>query len=257
MTRKLALLMLLLAAPPGAALAEDEVIERVVVRNRLYDPAGRLELEPSVGFMLLTRLTDHWTLSGDAAFNVLTTLALEARASVAWSRQTGLAHRIAQQFLQRDPALGIELADDLSDAWQMRASAVGGLRWAPIYGKISLLAEMPVHFQAYLSAGLGMGSFHRQSLVYCRSLLSRDDGTCGEWMTEDKLAGVGTGALGIRFFSSQQGSLRVEVRDHVFQDSYLVNIDRTLAEAGGDTGEPARAGYTHLVMLDVGYAFTF
>ena len=259
-TGRLALALLLLPAftVPGAAFAaEDEVLERVVVRNRLFDLGGRLELTPSLGFMLVTRLTDHYTLSGDAAFNVLNTLAVEARASVAYSRQTGLARRIAQQFLQRDPVLGIERADDLSDGWQMRGSVLGGLRWAPIYGKISLLAEMPVHFQAFLSAGAGAGSFHRQSLVYCRQLVSRDDGTCGDWLTEDKVSGIASGALGIRFFTSQQGSLRFEVRDYVFPDSYLVNIDRVVAEAGGATGEPGRAGLTHLVMLDVGYAFTF
>ena len=70
-------------------------------------------------------------------------------------------------------------------------------------------------------------------------------------------APVVSGALGIRFFTTQQGSLRFEVRDYAFQDSYLVNIDRTVAEAGGTTGEPARAGITHLVLFDVGYAFIF
>src|SRR6185295_14741915 len=249
--------MLSLTVVPGAAMAEDEVIERVVVRNRLFDVGGRLELSPSVGVMPMTRLTDHYTLSGDAAFNIFNTLAVEARASIAYTRQTGLAHRIAQQFLERDPSLGIERADDLSDAWQMRTNVMAGLRWQPIYGKISLLAEMPVHFQAYVSANGGVGSFHRQSLVYCRALLSRDDGTCADWLTEDKLSPVVSEALGIRFFTHQQGSIRFEVRDYAFQDSYLVNIDRTVAEAGGTTGEQARAGFTHLVLFDVGYAFLF
>src|SRR5205814_5744149 len=143
------------------------------------------------------------------------------------------------------------------DAWQMRGNALAGLRWQPIYGKISLLAELPVHFQAYLSANVGAGSFHRQSLVYCRALLSRDDGTCSQWLTEDRIAGMASGALGIRFFSSQQGSLRFEVRDYAFRDAYLINIDRKMAEAGSATGDQAPAGITHLVLFDVGYAFIF
>lgn len=257
MTRRLALLLLLLSVPGASFAAEDELIERVVVRNRLFDVSGRLELSPSFGVMLMTRLTDHYTLSGDLTFNLLNTLALEGRASVAYTRQTGLAHRIAQQFLERDPTLGIERADDLSDAWEMQANALAGLRWAPIYGKISLLAELPVHFQAYLSANVGAGSFHRQSLVYCRSLLSRDEGTCSDWLTQNRIAGMVSGALGIRFFTSQKGALRFEVRDYAFQDAYLVNIDRIVAEAGGATGEPARAGITHLVLFDIGYAFIF
>ncbi len=30
-----------------------------------------------------------------------------------------------------------------------------GARWQPIYGKINLIAELPVHFQLYLWAGGG------------------------------------------------------------------------------------------------------
>lgn len=242
-------------SPP--ARGESEVLEPVVVRNRLYRMAGRLELSPSLGFMPVTKLTDHLTLSTTASLNLHDTLALEGRGTLAYTRQTGLAQKVAQQFLQRDPALGIERADDLSDLWEMRGSLVAGVRWAPIYGKISLLAETPLHFQAYLAAGGGLGRFHRTSVVYCRSLLSRDLGTCGDWLTEDRTAPLGTGAVGIRFFIHPGGSIRVEARDYFFPDSYLVNIDRVEAEAGLPTGEPGRAGLTHLVLFDLGYTFIF
>ena len=255
MIRRLALLPLLVA--PVTAIAGDEVIERVVVRNPLFDLSGRLELAASAGFMPVTRLTDHWTLSGTAAYNFSSHLALEVRAGGAYTRQTGLAGRIARQFLERDPALGVDRADDLSDAWEMRGHLAGGLRWTPIYGKLSLLAEAPLHFQAYLSAGGGAGRFHHQSLVYCLQLLSRDEGTCGDWLREDKSAGLLTFAVGIRFFASQRGSFRLEVRDYSFPDSYLVDIDRLVAEAGGVTGQPGRAGFTHLVLFDAGYALAF
>jgi outer membrane beta-barrel protein len=244
-----------LVSPP--ARADDQVLDPVVVRNRLYRVAGRPELLVSLGFMPVTRLTDHWTLSATAGFNLHDTLAVEGRGTVAYSRQTGLARQVARQFLQRDPALGIGLADDLSDLWEMRGNLVAGVRWSPIYGKLSLLAELPLHFQAYLAAGGGLGSFHRTSLVYCRALISRDEGTCGEWLSQDRLSPLGTAAVGIRFFLHPGGSLRVEARDYAFQDAYLVNIDRLQAEAGGQTGEPGPAGLTHLVLFDVGYAFMF
>ena len=57
MIRRLWLLLLLLWVPRAATAAEDELIEHVVVRNRLFDVGGRLELSPSVGVMLMTRLT--------------------------------------------------------------------------------------------------------------------------------------------------------------------------------------------------------
>jgi outer membrane beta-barrel protein len=139
----------------------------------------------------------------------------------------------------------------------MRDNLTGAVRWAPIYGKISLLAELPVHFQAYLSLGGGAGSFVRQSLVYCRQVTSRTDGTCGDWLSESRVTGLVTGAAGMRFYVSNYGAIRFEVRDYAFPDQYLVNIDRQVAEAGGVTGEPGAAGLTHLVLFDFGYSFVF
>ncbi len=91
-------------------------------------------------------------------------------------------------------------------------------------------------------------------------MLSRDasGGTCGDWLQEDRVSGLATGAVGMRFFTHQNGAIRLELRDYVFPDRYRVNIDRTVAESGGETGEwKKNAGLSHLVMFDVGYAFIF
>ncbi len=49
----------------------------------------------------------------------------------------------------------------------MSADAVVGLRWQPIYGKVGVFAEIPIHFQAYIFAGAGAGLFNRTSVVLC------------------------------------------------------------------------------------------
>jgi outer membrane beta-barrel protein len=249
---------------PGEARADDgsdEVIENVVVRNRLFSLARRVEVAPSLGISIGDWLTSHYTLSAAASVNLTETFGIEARAGYALSRHTGYARSVGIKLTRRDPLSatgGLKLVDDLANLWEMRANVVGGIRWAPVYGKLSVMAETPVHFQAYAWLGGGMGAFHRQSVVYCLSVTSREDGTCGEWLSESRAAPLGSAAVGVRFFAGKTGSVKLELRDYAFLDSYRVSIDRAVAESGdSSSGSAARAGLTHLFMVDLGYTFIF
>ena len=249
---------------------QDELIERVVVRNRLFQPGGKIELAPSVGFTLVNRLTDHYNFNLGVAWNMSDTLALELRGGYALSRHTGLANQVGEHVMQRDPnppRRDLVVVDDLSGLWEMKANGAIGVRWAPVYGKISLLAELPVHFQAYLWAGAGAGTFHRQSIVYCATTPDRGTGACGadndQWLTEDKVSWLGSAAFGMRFFTHQKGAIKIEVRDYMYPDAFLEDIDRTVSEKSGDTTSPATGtpasnpGLINLVLLDIGYTFFF
>ena len=61
-------------------------------------------------------------------------------------------------------------------------------------------------------------------------------------------------ALGFRFFVAQQHSVKLEVRDWSYLDSFQINVDR--ATGTGGTPSP-NAGITNLVQFDLGYAFIF
>jgi outer membrane beta-barrel protein len=262
--RSLAAAALALSAP---ALAEsdparieapaEDVVEKVAVRNRLYSVEGKWELSPFVGLMVQTNLTDHYNFGVAGAYNVSDTLAFEARLGYALSRHTGLANQVASQLLTRNPGSELREVDDFANLWEMNANALAGVRWQPIYGKISLMAELPVHFQGYLWLGGGAGMFHRESIVYCQKLASRAEGTCSNWLEEDKISWLGSAALGMRFFTHQQGALKLELRNYLFPDSYRVKIDRTQAEQGKTTGTLTSVGVTPLWMFDLGYTFFF
>lgn len=245
------------AQAPDAA--GEQLIESVAVRNRLYTPRGRWEIGVSGGLTLLTRLTDHYLFNLGAAYNFSNELAAEVRGGYAYSRQTGLARQVAEELLKRDPFDEVTVTNDFSNLWQMEANAVAGLRWAPIYGKISLMAEVPVHFQTYVWAGIGAGTFHRQSLVMCLRVESRVDGRCASYYEEDKFAPVASGAIGFRFFTHQGGGIKLEVRSWMFPDSYREEINRLDAETTGTPNGRAAAnpGLTNLVLFDLGYSFLF
>lgn len=236
----------------------EEVIEGVVVRERLYSTGGRLEVSPTIGFTVLNRLTDHQNLNLGIAYNVTDTIAFEARGGYALSRHTGLANNIAANLLRRDPARELGLVDDLAELWEMQANAAIGIRWNPIYGKISLLADVPVHFQTYIWAGGGFGTFKRESIVECLQVESRGDGLCAQYNTVNRAGPLASVALGFRFFTHQGGAVRVEVRDYAFTDSFKQKIDRRASEGGNETGEDvASPGFINLVLFDLGYVFLF
>lgn len=264
-----ALLISFAALASSASLAQEapsatdsDLIEKVVVRNRLYNMAGRFEVAPSVGLTLVNRLTDHYNFNLGLAWNVSDTLAFELRGGYALSRHTGLANQVAQHVMQRDPfppRRDLVTVSDLSGLWEMNANGVIGVRWAPLYGKISLLAELPVHFQTYIWAGAGGGTFKRESIVYCTTRVTdRANGVCDAFLTETKAGVLGSAAFGFRFFTHQGGGLKVEVRDYIYPDSFLVDIDRTVAEGGGQTGTQAsNPGLINLVLIDLGYSIIF
>jgi outer membrane beta-barrel protein len=253
-TKLTAALCLVSALAGSKALAQEELIEKVVVRNRLYTMAGKNEVGLAVGLTVLSRLTDHINFNLHYARNVAETIAFELRAGYAYSRHTRVAQQVALDYM----GLNVSKANDLTDLWEMNGNASMGIRWAPIYGRISLMSEIPVHFQAYLWAGAGVGQFKRKSLVVCNDKVG---GECKSYYSENKWGPMATGAFGTRFFVSQRHSLKIEVRDYSYPDSYLENVDRLQAlnpatpEGGGERSKSP--GIINLVQVDLGYSFLF
>jgi outer membrane beta-barrel protein len=223
--------------------------------------ARRTELALSIGTPLWSKLTYHFSLSAGVALNFNEVWAAELRGTYSLAGNNGLGDRVGSTFLKRPPQAD-EFTDDLSDLWQMRGSFLAGARWAPIYGKLSLLSELPIHFQAYAWLGAGLASLHRESLAYCLSPevdgAGVRTGGCGEWLTENRIAPAGSFALGMRFFTHRAGSIKLELRNYFFPDEYRTGIRRAQAEAGdAEQGTSGGHGLTALWMLDAGYSFHF
>jgi outer membrane beta-barrel protein len=263
---KVRALFMLFALTALPALAADEeqgaLVEKVAVRNRLFTTAGRFELGLNLGFAVLTQLTEHYTANLDLSFNIVDSLAVELLAGGSFSRHTSLARDVADQFAMSTT----KTADDLTGLWQMVGNAAIGIRWQFLYGKLGgalqdLLLGNPLHFQFYLAAGGGVGYFTRESVVICNH---KTGGTCDEYYSESKVGPLFTGALGMRFFLPTYGnhhSLRVEVRDWIYLDSFYQGVDRAAAlNPNNPTGNGTPAsnpGVTNLWQVMVGYSYMF
>jgi outer membrane beta-barrel protein len=276
-----ALIPLAVGAALLPALASAAEPEKVVVRNRLYSDAGQMEATASAGFTMVNYLTSHTNLTATFTYNLAEEWAVEVAGGYALSSQTNVAEAASTEVVQSNPQSQQRSVDDFQDLWQMTWNAVATARWSPIYGKLNVAAELPVHFKGFLLLGAGAGGFERDSLVYCIGTVSdsqRKQATCRPEMEGEPYAltplhasaikPVVVGGLGMRFYVNEWLGLRLEVRDVVFQDSYRVGITRLQAErdsaavAGGDAaatqGEPAASpGVTNLVFFDVGATFAF
>lgn len=268
---KLICLALALGALPAPAAEEADLVEKVAVRNRLYPVAGRWELGVYGGFTLLPKMTEHYNLNLGVAINVIDWLAIELRGGYAFTRHTGLADQVAaSNFLSaigNNPTAAAAPVEDMKDLWEMTGNAALGLRWQPIYGKISLFSEAALHFQAYLWVGGGAAYFKQQSAVICNE---RSGSECTAWRTDYKFGPVVETAVGVRLFLPLRPyvntgnlaiALRVEARFYSWLDSYLVGINRVAAlnpATPDGNGQPApNPGVTTLSQIDIGPSFIF
>lgn len=262
----ISVLALLVAFPAFAAEEEGALVEKVAVRNKLFTTAGRFELGINLGFTALTQMTEHYTANLNVGYNIVETFGVELLAGGSYSRQTSLARDVAEQFHRTTS----RSADDLSNLWEMVANGTIGFRWQPLYGKIGgllqdVLLGNPIHFQFYVSLGGGVGYFKRASVVICNdtSVRTLGAGECRSYYQENSVGPLVTAALGWRLFLPIIGnhhSLRVEVRDFSYLDTYYVNVDRPTAwnEANPTgNGTPSSLGITNLVQVHVGYSYMF
>jgi outer membrane beta-barrel protein len=263
-----------------AAAAQAAEPERVVVRNRQFATDGHFEGTVAAGTTIVNYLTDHTNLTGSLAYNLTEQFAFELSGGYALSRHTNVAEAAATEVVTADPTTQQKRVDDFSDLWQLGWSATGALRWAPIYGKLNIAAELPVHFQFYLLAGGGAGGMTRDSLVYCIGNVDptkRKSATCNPGdpnpynlapLHSSAVKPLILGGVGMRFFLTKWAGLRLEVRDLAFPDSYRVGITRADSEhdTGALNGGEAAAtqgrqadspGFTHLVFVQLGASFLF
>lgn len=251
----------------GAQAASEELVERAVVRNRLFAFDKRFEIGANFGYLLTARLVEAYNFNASIAFNVLETLGIELRLGYAYSQNTNLAAQVARDYYA---PTATKTTNDLSDMWRMGPNAVIGLRWQPIYGKINIVSEFALHFQVYAWLGGGAALMGRDSVMICNQ---KGTGGCAKFYGEggalfgnDGDLTVGplvSAALGMRFAVPRfmgRNTIKIEVRDYSFLDSYYTGVDNVAAYNPGNPtggGKRQQAGVTNQVFIDIGYAFVF
>jgi outer membrane beta-barrel protein len=283
------LFLSLLGSGRPATAAEPEA---VVVRNRLYADEHRLE----VG------LYDEISLSGSLTSVNLPQLRVSYHFSEVWALDLFLGYAIGGVtdlfcevqntdpktpgcgFPNKDPKLStFRLArqkdtpgtgiNDLADLWVPNGfNAQVNARWEPVYGKLSLLTEVPVHFKWYIGAGGGISHFKRTSLNYCNNYddaANMGQGDCKQinnnydTLVQNQYNWIANFGTGFRFIFAGSASLDIAIRDYIWPDSYRTEIIGTQFNpptAALPAGTPAyknNSGITSSVFADLGLTWTF
>ncbi len=212
------LAMVLVLAGAGPAAGEGRTLKERVksVSNKLYVKSGRLELTllPMTSFSLNDAfyqkyggglgLTYHFTEG--LSLGLLGTYSINAE--LANAEYFGSKEALTPNAGKRNFLIGLDLM------------------WAPLYGKVSLAAEWVMHFDTYLTGGIGgVGS-----------LLTDDDLHFGF------AASLG---LGVRFFLTRMFAIRAELKD------YMVFNDK-VAFAGQESSD-----FQHQLVFHLGLSLFF
>ncbi len=256
----LAALLTTAVVAPEVARADD-VVDKVVVRNRQFRTAGSLEVSPFVGFAVTNRLTSLTNFQLGVAYNFSEVLALEARGGYALSDFTDVGLQAREKLFATDP-LGSLPLDEYSDLWRVEWQALLMPRWTPIYGKLNLVTEVPIHFQAYLTAGGGAVGLMQESVAYCQNGGSSDRSQCGGYLQENQTTWAVAGGAGFRFFLNETFMVRMELFDIAYPDSYRKGINRIQAEKETPGSEPregtvTNAGLTNNLLFNLGASVVF
>ncbi len=165
----------------GAGPERKTLAERIpAVTGRLFGKQGRFELVPAVGMSLNDPFYDHIVVSAAGNFHVLESMFIGASADFYVSPSSTIT--VAGGGNPEPPEYN-------RPVYAARLE-VG---WAPIYGKLSLLAETVLHFDTYIALGGGVVGQSEGGAVFGASV-----------------------AIGQHYFLSEWMALRLDIRDQIF-----------------------------------------
>lgn len=168
------------------------------VSGHLFLKDSRVEISPTLGLSLADAFFQKYSVGAKASYHITETFSIGAHGSYALNF-AGSALSVCRTSEEGAVSCARPEVNQLKDVpGKIDLMAGIDVAWAPIYGKISLLAEKVLHFDMQVVAGASGIRYQAP----------------GGKMT----FGVG-GHIGIgqRFFISESVTLRAELRDYIYR----------------------------------------
>ena len=177
------------------------------VSGHLFLKQGRFEFSPSATLSLTDAFFTKYVFGATLTYHPLETLGLSLRAGYAVPTVAGAAQICTFTNEGDSTTRGCRLPtlEDLdAKSAPGHITLLGGVdaQWAPIYGKVSLLAEQFLHFDLYGVAGATAVQYR------------------GPAKTAE-LSGGGNVGVGMRFFLNRWVTVRTEFRDLIYVEKAL------------------------------------
>lgn len=201
----LAVVVALVAVPLAAQAAEprigkrgDELEDRIpAVSGNLFIKQGRHEIAPVFDLSLADAFRQKFIGGLTYTYHLTENWAATARVGYTFATATSGAVQVCPSPAECGPPSEADL-DRLPGNLQL----VGGVlaEFSPLYGKINFIAEKVLHFDVYLTGGLGLAGY---KLV--------KDGADASGLAPGVLLGVGQ-----RFFANEWIAVKLELLDLVW-----------------------------------------
>jgi outer membrane beta-barrel protein len=215
-------------APAAAASSESEagdvsevdkdalgpLRERIrPVSGHLFLKKGRFEVSPSATITFRDAFFSKYILGASLTYHPLETLGVGVRAGYALAAVSGSAQICTFTQVEGGVTRGcrsptFEQLDGEAPGLLTLMAGVD-LQWAPIYGKISVLAEKFLHFDMYGIAGASAVQYKGRRAP---------EGEKGQSFTT---VGGNVG-IGFRFFLNRHMTVRTEVRDLIYVEKAVL-----------------------------------
>lgn len=228
-----------LAADQGTGKPSAEQVKKtplswkdiVVVVRKPFLKVRRTELNPFVGTTMNDNMIRHNTIGGELAYYLTDVLAIGIEGQY-------FTHSFAEPY-----DLVARQARRLPTVNKYNWSAALDFHYVPVYGKFAILDRRLVAWEAYFTAGIGVG----QSEV-----VPRDRAFPG---FTNFLIQPNVGAS-MRFFITKWLTLNFGIRDYLFIDKYEP-ADRTpmMNATASQAAENATSSFVNNIMFQIGLSF--
>ena len=172
------------------------------VTGHTFAMARRLELAPTFSLSFRDAFWSKYVVGATLTYHFTETIGLGLRGGYAFTSVSGSAQICPPSEACRSPTKE-EL--DGKGPGQIKFITALDFEWAPLYGKISLLAEGFAHFNLYLIAG-------PTAIQYQAPKDANAPGSTSTW------AVGGEAGLGMRFVFNRWMALRFELRDAIYRE---------------------------------------
>jgi outer membrane beta-barrel protein len=181
------------------------------VSGHMFLKKGRFELSPSASITIRDAFFKKYIFGGTVTYFPMETLGVGLRAGYALNSVAGSA-QICTFSGEGSDTRGCRAPTkgELDGQAPGQLTLMGGVdvQWAPIYGKLSLLAEKFVHFDMYGVVGASVIQYRGPG-----SQLVDGQPVAG---AKTFLTGGGNVGVGLRFFFNRWMTLRTELRDIIY-----------------------------------------
>ena len=215
------------------------------VQNRFFLKEGRVEITPTLGYVPSDPLVMRFVGGLLGAYHFSETFAAEGTfiysPDLGESDLKGLTNTLV--------GIGLEGKGNFQQPVdKMIMGASFAARWAPLYGKINVIGESVLNFDAYGTLGLGMLSLQSYTASASEGASSGDDFETVLKATDKKVVLTPNIGIGFNFFLNQTMALKLDAR------SYFYIADEPVYQTGPEAEAASKRLYNNFV-ASVGLSF--